>query len=392
MDTLRRPLLRAAIRLPWATWPAYRCFVFLGVLAGAGYATALAAATGRSVALVLGLVAGGVATAVALGLGWKALAGSEGFTFYHHQIAVLAATAATLTLLRRPALPYLDLIGLTLGLVQAFGRLGCLMAGCCHGRPARWGVRYGDDHAALGFRPSLVGVRLFPVQAVESLGLFALVACGTAAVLAGSAAGAAFASYLVAYGALRFGLELARGDDARPYRLGLSEAQWTALACLAAVAGGEAAGLLPFESWHMAVAALVGLAIPGIALARRRQGSDLLHPRHVGEVADLLDGCARAVPAPARSPLFAPPPVALGRTSLGVRISASALPGAGAHYALSQAGAELSAAAARRLAGLILRLRHAGHPGRLLAGNGGIFHLLVEPPPAPLLLPVTEPP
>ncbi len=337
------------------------------MLAGAGYAASMAAATGRSVALALGLVAGGVVAAVALGLAFKAATGSEGFTFYHHQLVVLAATAGLLTLLRRPPLPYLDLIGLTLGLVQAFGRLGCLMAGCCHGRPAGWGLRYGEDHAAIGFRPSLVGVPLFPIQAVESLGLFALVGGGTAALLAGSAAGTAFTSYLVAYGTLRFALELARGDDARPYRLGLSEAQWTALACLAAVAAGEAAGLLPLARWHAAAAALAAAAAAGIALARRLRGADgLLAPRHVGEVADLLDGGARAAPAPGRSPLFvpplAPPPIALGRTSLGIRISASARPGDGAHYALSRAGAALPAAAARRLARLILRLRHPRAP------------------------------
>jgi prolipoprotein diacylglyceryltransferase len=383
----RHHLLRPYVRLPWGTWPAYRCFVFLGVLAGATYAATLAAVTGQPVALVLGLVAGGVVVSVALGLAFKALTGSEGFTFYHYQIAVLAATAGVLTLLRRPVLPFLDLIGPTLGLVQAFGRLGCLMAGCCHGRPARWGVLYGEKHAAIGFRSSLVGVRLVPVQAVESLGLFALVAGTTAAILAGSAAGTALASYLAAYAALRFALELARGDDARPYRLGFSEAQWTALACLAVVAAGETAGLLPFVVWHVALAAAVGAAVPGVALARRlRGGSGLLHARHVGEVADLLAGCARAMAASGHS-LVAPPPITLGRTALGVKISASTRPGGGVHYALSQQGDGLTAASARRLARLILRLRHPGHPSRLLAGNGGVFHLLVDPPPARSLPP-----
>ena len=80
--------------------------------------------------------------AVAFGLGVKAMTGSEKFTFYHHQIMVLMSAAMALRLLGGPIFPHLDVVILTFGFVQAVGRLGCFSAGCCHGRPYAWGVRY----------------------------------------------------------------------------------------------------------------------------------------------------------------------------------------------------------------------------------------------------------
>lgn len=66
--------------------------------------------------------------------------------------------------------------GLALGI--AFGRLGCLSAGCCYGRPADWGLGFDVPWAVTfvdGFVPrALMGVPLHPTQAYASVGALAL--------------------------------------------------------------------------------------------------------------------------------------------------------------------------------------------------------------------------
>jgi hypothetical protein len=366
LDTLVRPSFRLGGRF----WPFYGLFVCSGMTAGVLFAIALARLSGISrgtlaVALMAGLLAAG-----ALAFGTEILTGRELYTFYHYQLAVLAAGGATLAVMGRPALPCLDALGLALGLTQAFGRLGCFMAGCCHGRPHRWGVCYGHQHAEQGFDHALTGVRLFPIQAVESLSLFLLTATGTALMLSGRPAGSALTAYLAGYGTLRFGLELARGDSARPYIRGFSEAQWTAFAVLVSVVAAQVAGLLPLTPWPPAGLALVVLTAAGLTLHRRLRPVPphrLLHPGHVSELAAILGDLSLQGN---RTPRVA-------CTSQGVRLSMGHLHG-GAHYALSSRDGDLSEAAAQKLADLILLLRHPAESSRLLPGNHGVFHLLIE--------------
>jgi hypothetical protein len=365
-------LVRPSFRLAGSWWPFYGLFVCSGIAAGVVFALVLTLASGVPIRAVAAALGAGLLAAGALALATEVLAGREIYTFYHYQIAALAAGAGALALLDLPVLPCLDVIGTALGLVQACGRLGCFMAGCCHGRPCRWGVRYGTEHAEQGFESELVGVRLFPIQAVESLCLFALAAGGAALIVSGRPAGTALATYLAGYGAIRFGLEFARGDAARPYALGFSEAQWTAGIVLSATLAGEIAGWLPFVPWHAAAAAAVGLAAAGAALRRRfRPAHRLFHPRHVSEIAKALSGLTAWPSPPGHAPRVA-------CTSLGLRLSAGSLHHGRTHYALSAREAAMTEATARSLAALILRLRHPAAPSRLLPGGQGVFHLLVE--------------
>ena len=52
----------------------------------------------------------------------------------------LEATLAQSQALELPVLPYLDLTCLGLGIFLVCGRQGCLMVGCCHGKPCGWGI------------------------------------------------------------------------------------------------------------------------------------------------------------------------------------------------------------------------------------------------------------
>ena len=368
LDTLVGP----SFGLFGRSWPFYGLFVWLGIIAGILLALALSIATGdRLTPTVIALVAGLLA-AGALAFSTEVFTGREFYTFYHYQLAVLAAGGGVLAIIGSPILPALDVIGPTLCLVQAFGRLGCFMAGCCHGRPHRWGVRYGSVHADHGFERELVGVRLFPIQVLESLSLFALASIAAVLVLAGAPAGVALATYLVGYATARFVLELARGDAARGQALGFSEAQWTASIVMLTTMAAEAAGLLPLVPWHVAAAGLTAVIALAVAGYRRATPAySLFRPGHVSEIACALDLLAATPQRPDEPPRVA-------RTSLGLGLSAGDLHHSRRHYALSVRDGILNEAAATRMASLIVSLRHASATSRLLPGGHGVFHVLID--------------
>ncbi|MEW5928560.1 MAG: prolipoprotein diacylglyceryl transferase family protein, partial [Gemmatimonadota bacterium] len=157
----------------------------------------------------------------------RRLTGRERLVLLEGAGLALAGAAATARVLGEPVLAYLDVLAPALALALAGGRTGCLLAGCCHGRPASVGIVYPEHHAGGG---SLAGVRLFPVQAVEAAGLLGIALAGLAA-LPRAAPGQVLAWFLAAYAVLRFGTEGLRGDR-RPHPLGLSAARWTCLAAL----------------------------------------------------------------------------------------------------------------------------------------------------------------
>ena len=254
-------------------------------------ALGLVSSRGLSPWVMAALVGTAVATFFVVAFATKIVRGEEQLVYYHHELAVMGMTAVALSILRQPVLAYLDATILGVGLFLACGRVGCFMVGCCHGRPHRWGVCYGHDHAQAGFPTYLVGVRLFPIQLVEALLAATIVAVGSAMVLRGQPAGSALAWYVVAYDVGRFCLEFRRGDPGRPYYRGFSEAQWISLALTWAVVVAGALGILPAASWHVvAAAALTGLLL-GVALKRRRDQDEAA--RLAGAPADIAEQTAR---------------------------------------------------------------------------------------------------
>jgi hypothetical protein len=245
------------------------------------------------------------------------------------------------------------------------GRIGCLMVGCCHGRPAKWGVRYRREHADAGFPSWLVGVPLFPVPLVEALALLGILGITLWLVIT-QPPGTGLAWYVAVYALLRFGLEFLRGDAGRPSLGGFSEAQWTSL--VLCIAAGIA---FPGCRWMAGFLALCMLSIA----ARRRLRADVRHrildPRHVREVAEAL---GRAGYTDLR----------VETTSLGIRLSCGEITPAGTsvqHYALSSLRAPLSGPAAETVARLVLRLRHPStEVVKLMPGGHGVYHLLVPRP------------
>ena len=349
---------------------AYQVWGITGLLFAIALAAALSLRRGLELPIVGILLAGALATFFALVMATKIATGRETIVYYQHEIAILAQAALLARLLGRPVLPYLDISAIAVGCFLAFGRIGCLMVGCCHGRPARTGILYGQSYVEAGFLPDFTGVPLLPVQAIESAWVFLIVLVDSVWVARGSRPGEAFASYVAGYAVGRFFLEYGRGDPQRPYWKGSSAAQWISFASVALVTRAEFAGSLPFHYWHASVAAATAVLILWNA-CRDTDARRLFHARHIAEIARALsrvsafDPYARSIP--------------VARTSFGICISHGMLraaAGVSHHYTFSRQCPSLTLEQARDFAKLTRGLRGHSQPCLVSRGVTGAWHIV----------------
>lgn len=365
---------------------AYQVCGYTGFLLAFAQSLLLVRHLGLSQFTLLGMTGTVILTFYLLTMITKILANAEVIIYYHHEIAVITTSALFLRLTKQPVLPYLDVLILGLGLFLACGRVGCSMVGCCHGRPCRWGVRYGEDHADAGFPRYLVGVRLFPIQTVESAFAFCIVTCGLILLLEQHRLGSVLVFYVVIYGCARFCLEFFRGDAGRPYLWGFSEAQWTSFILAAAVSIGASVRLLPASKWHWIIPVSFGIVMVLVTIWRRLEPSrrfELLHPRHLWEVARALDHLDLTLcDTGAHRHSYQPATIHVAQTSRGYILSMGEASGL-RHYSVSRKGRTLSLAAAQRLARLIVNLGRSSASFALVKGGTGMFHILLKAPISP---------
>lgn len=216
----------------------YGIFVALGFLAALLHWNALArrldfpTALGSDLALVV--MVGGI-------LGARALYVLSNFAYYsrHPQEIIridqgglifyggfLAAAVGVIGLARARQLPLWKLGDFTvsaLPLGHAFGRIGCLLNGCCYGAPCElpWAV-------------PTAGAMRHPVQGYEALFNLGLYFVLRRVLLKSARPGGVVAAYLMGYGAWRFAAEFLRGDPRMPAAAGLDAAQVLSLALVAA--------------------------------------------------------------------------------------------------------------------------------------------------------------
>ena len=375
------------IRLLYWHLPAFQAFGSTGLVLAIGTTIALVVFLGLSPWIMIGLICLSMLTFLGLAMVTKIMTGEEQLIYYHHEIAIMIVAALFLKIICQPVLPYLDITVLGIGAFLVCGRIGCLMVGCCHGRPHQWGVCYCHEHVDAGFTPYYEGVRLFPIQAVESVWVLFIVATGSILVLTTRLPGEALAWYVVNYDIGRFIFEFARGDAERPYYGGFSQGQWISVFLMGAVAVGEVAGMLPFHQWHIFTTAGIVLTMICLALARQFRGKgrhQLLNPRHVREIAEAIAlissrVCERTVIAGGYA---MPKEIPLAFTSLGIRISTGKIKDANRlieHYALSSQNGTMGEEAARSLADLIIQMKQHSSVNRLVDGGNGVFHLLIHP-------------
>ncbi len=122
-------------------------------------------------------------------------------------------------------LEYFDLVMPSIALAQGFGRLGCLLAGCCYGEEtsSAFHLIFKDSDYA----PN--GIQLIPTQPISSalnfLNFFALILIAKRTKAHGQVAG----FYLTFYSAGRFILEFFRGDLERGEIGALSTSQFISI-------------------------------------------------------------------------------------------------------------------------------------------------------------------
>ena len=130
-----------------------------------------------------------------------------------------------------PLKPFMSVTAPAIPLMHAFGRLGCLCAGCCYG------MEY-DGFGAITyphneFTEGMSGVSRFPTPLVETgvniilfIFLYLYVRKGK------RKDGSAIGIYLIVYSVMRFLLEFVRGDMIRGGVLSLSTSQWISIILL----------------------------------------------------------------------------------------------------------------------------------------------------------------
>ena len=304
---------------------------------------------------------------------------------YHYQILALIFTGLFLIIRHEPLLAYVDVLVIGLLVYQAFGRIGCLMAGCCHGRPHELGVIYGDKYASTGYPYFIARVRLFPIQLVEALWLFLLTLGALFNISGDYAWGENVAWYIIGYGLGRFFFEFWRGDPGRIYVWGLSEPQWTAFLLTLGVICLELSEVLPFHPWHMLVFLLQLSAVAKFYLSSsfKKSGRQLLlHPNHIFEILGMVNWLTKqsSLLFPTNEQNSNAVNIFTGITSLGLQISLnvqSGKLGTGFQYELSLAKGSLERKSAELLSKLIVRLNHDSSKFRLTEDDRKNYQLWI---------------
>lgn len=150
-----------------------------------------------------------------------------GYVFYGGLIGGILAGMLYGKIYKIPPLALADIFAPSIPLIHAFGRVGCFMAGCCFGMPSE---RFGVLFSAVGGAPQ--GIRLFPIQLVESGINFLVFALLLIYSIKKRPMGSVCGLYISIYAIERFILEYFRYDTARGSALGISTSQWISLALL----------------------------------------------------------------------------------------------------------------------------------------------------------------
>ncbi|MEW5983989.1 MAG: prolipoprotein diacylglyceryl transferase [Acidobacteriota bacterium] len=113
-----------------------------------------------------------------------------------------------------PVWPTADAIAPGIALGHVVGRMGCVLAGCCYGRPATlpWAITFSDSFAATNVGTPL-HVALHPTQLYDAGAELLILAFLLATERRGRAfPGRTFWLYILLYGVSRFVVEFYRGD------------------------------------------------------------------------------------------------------------------------------------------------------------------------------------
>jgi phosphatidylglycerol---prolipoprotein diacylglyceryl transferase len=130
-----------------------------------------------------------------------------GLVYYGGLIGAILAGIICIRWKKLPLWKTADVLAPSIALGNVFGRIGCLLNGCCYGRACSlpWAIRFPSDH-------STGGVPVHPTEIYDALLNFALY-LGLAWLFRHKKFnGQVFATYLIGYAIFRSVVELFRGD------------------------------------------------------------------------------------------------------------------------------------------------------------------------------------
>lgn len=157
--------------------------------------------------------------------------GRSGLVFYGGLIGSCLGTIIYTWKNKLPLWKVADVMAPSVALGHGFGRIGCLMTGCCYGRPTDlpWAIHFPKEHATGG-----IGVH--PTQIYESALNFFFFAFLIWVHRRKKFDGQVFCVYLLGYAILRAFVESFRGDYNISYFAGLTPGQGTSV-LIVAIAG-----------------------------------------------------------------------------------------------------------------------------------------------------------
>jgi phosphatidylglycerol:prolipoprotein diacylglycerol transferase len=151
-----------------------------------------------------------------------------GLVFYGGFLGAAVAGIIYIRWKKMPLWKTLDVLAPSVALGSVFGRIGCLLNGCCYGRQTNlpWGLTFTNPQAHdLSGTP--LGIPLHPTEIYDAL--LNLILYGFLAWLFRRKKfdGQIFSTYLLCYAVTRSIVEYFRGDYSNlHYHLGLTPAQW----------------------------------------------------------------------------------------------------------------------------------------------------------------------
>lgn len=358
---------------------AYNLFGTIGMLTAGLVALSLTYAQRLSLSITLLLLLLALLISAGHVIVTVLITGKDRLVFLRYFLSIMAVSALFLRIIDRPIVPYLEVIALGLGAMQCLGRIGCFMAGCCHGRPHLLGVAYQQRQVTAGFSKYLVGVRLIPVQLIESVWIGFSVLLGVFYVLQDAPAGTGFSTYLILFSAGRFLLEKLRGDQLRTYRAGLSEAQWLSVLIIGLTVITEWSGIMPFQGWHFLIFGAIIISIIYFSLVQTTEMGTTI-PVQIYELARVFNTFDQGKMIPQSSNK----PVHLRKTLSGIQVSEtqSNLPEPIIHLcSLSHSHHAMSINEARQLASIVMGWRPYAEKATLTKAsiineNASIYHLI----------------